>query len=125
MFTFSMTDCTPCPMRSRCTKAKKAARTLTLRSREQDELLRELRQFQQTDQWKRIYGYRSGIEGTISQTVRAFDLRRCRYRGIAKAELQNLLIATAVNLTRLDAWLSGTPLGRTRTSHLAALAPGT
>jgi transposase len=125
MFTFSMTDCTPCPVRSRCTKAKKAARTLTLRSREQDELLRELRQLQDTDQWKRIYGHRSGIEGTISQTVRAFDLRRCRYRGLAKAKLQNLLIATAVNLTRLDAWLNGTPLGRTRVSHLAALAPTT
>jgi transposase len=125
MFTFSMTDCTPCQVRSHCTKAKKAARTLTLRSREQDELLRELRQRQETDQWKKIYGHRSGIEGTISQTVRAFDLRQCRYRGLAKARVQNLLIATAVNLTRLDAWLRGVPLGRTRVSHLAALAPAT
>jgi hypothetical protein len=27
MFTFSLTDCTPCPVRSRCTRAKTAART--------------------------------------------------------------------------------------------------
>jgi len=125
MFTFSMTDCTPCPVRSRCTKAKTAARTLTLRSREQDELLRDLRQRQQTEQWRKTYALRSGVEGTISQAVRAFDLRRCRYRGLAKTAVQNVLIATAVNLTRLDAWLSGTPLGRTRTSHLTALAPVT
>jgi hypothetical protein len=26
MFTFSLTDCTPCPVRSRCTRAKTAAR---------------------------------------------------------------------------------------------------
>ena len=123
MFTFSMTDCTPCPVRSRCTKAKKAARTLTLRTREQDELLRELRERQQTDQWKAIYAHRSGIEGTISQAVRAFDLRQCRYRGLAKAKVQQILVATAVNLTRLDAWLCGKPLNRTRASHLAALAP--
>ncbi|MGW4823367.1 hypothetical protein ACWEP4_31485 [Streptomyces sp. NPDC004227] len=29
--------------------------------------------------------------------------------------------ATALNLTRLDAWLDETPLGRTRTSYLARL----
>jgi transposase len=122
MFTFSMTDCTPCPARSRCTRAKTAARTITRRPREQHELLRTLRADQQTEQWRRRYAARSGIEGTISQAVRAFGLRRCRYRGLAKTRVQNILIATAVNLTRLDAWFAGKPLGRTRVSHLAALA---
>jgi hypothetical protein len=50
------------------------------------------------------------------------DLGRCRYRGLAKTRVQNILIPTAVNLTRLDAWFAGKPLGRTRVSHLAALA---
>jgi transposase len=122
MFTFSMTDCTPCPVRSRCTRAKTAARTVTLRPREQHELLRGLRAEQQTERWRKRYAARSGIEGTISQAVRAFDLRRCRYKGLAKTRVQNILIATAVNLTRLDAWFAGKPLGRTRVSHLAALA---
>jgi transposase len=122
MFTFSMTDCTPCPVRSRCTRAKTAARTVTLRPREQHELLRNLRADQQTEQWRQRYAARSGIEGAISQAVRAFDLRRSRYRGLAKTRVQNTLIATAVNLTRLDAWFAGKPLGRTRVSHLAALA---
>jgi hypothetical protein len=27
--------------------------------------------------------------------------------------------ATAIDIVRLDAWLTGTPLGETRTSHLA------
>ena len=54
--------------------------------------------------------------------MRAFGLRRCRYKGIAKARVQNILTATAINLTRLDAWLVGNPLGRNRISHLAALA---
>ncbi|GIM83041.1 IS1182 family transposase [Salinispora arenicola] len=122
MFTFSMTDCTPCPVRSRCTRAKTAARTITLRPREQHELLRSLRADQQTEHWRRRYAARSGIEGTISQAVRAFGLRRCRYNGLAKTRVQNILIATAVNLTRMDAWLAGKPLGRTRVSHLATLA---
>jgi len=122
MFTFSLTDCTPCPVRSRCTRAKTAARTITLRPREQHELLRDLRAEQQTEQWRQRYAARSGVEGTISQAVRAFGLRRCRYKGIAKTRVQNILTATAINLTRVDAWLAGKPLGRNRISHLAALA---
>jgi hypothetical protein len=121
MFTFSLTHCTPCPVRSRCTRAKTAARTITLRPREQHELLRDLRAEQQTEQWRQRYAARSGVEGTISQAVRAFGLRRCRYKGIAKTRVQNILTATAINLTRVDAWLAGNLLGRNRISHLAAL----
>jgi transposase len=121
-FTFSLTDCTPCPVRNRCTHARTAARTVTLRPREQHELLQHLRKEQTTDNWHTRYGTRAGVEGTISQAVRAFGLRRCRYRGLAKTAVQHTITATAINLTRLDAWTSGTPLGRTRVSHMAALA---
>ncbi|MFI6006917.1 transposase, partial [Streptomyces sp. NPDC051366] len=122
-FTFSLTNCTPCPVRSRCTHAKTAARTVTLRPRDQHELLQRLYTEQATERWHRRYGHRAGVEGTISQGIRAFGLRRSRYRGQAKTAVQHLLTATAINLTRLDAWTTGTPLGRTRVSHIAALAP--
>ena len=36
----------------------------------------------------------------------ATRLRRARYRGHAKTHLQHVLTATAMNLTRLDAWLT-------------------
>jgi hypothetical protein len=45
---------------------------------------------------------RNAIEGTISELTRAHGLRRSRYRGFAKVELQNLFIATACNVKR---WL--------------------
>ena|SRR5215469_12066979 len=45
---------------------------------------------------------RSAIEGTISELTRAHGLRRSRYRGSAKVELQNLFIAAACNVKR---WL--------------------
>lgn len=116
---------TTCPHRSQCTKAKANGRTLTLRPREEHELLLEQRRVQQTDAWKTRYTKRSDVEGTISQATRAFVLRECRCRGHAKTALQHVLIATAANLARLDAWLNGRPLGKTRVSHLAALAPTT
>ena len=102
-FHFSRTDCAACPQRARCTNAKANGRTLTVRPREQHELLVEQRRVQQTDAWKTRYAKRSGVEGTISQATRAFGLRVCRYRGHAKAAVQHVLVATAINLVRLDA----------------------
>lgn len=48
-------------------------------------------------------------------------LRRTPYQGQHKTHLANVLSATALNLTRIDAWLNNTPLGTTRVSHLARL----
>jgi transposase len=66
---------------------------------------------------------RAGIEGTISQATRKFDLRRCRYIGLVKTQLQHAITAAALNLTRVVAWLQEIPKAQTRRSRLAALAP--
>jgi len=46
--------------------------------------------------------HRNAIEGTQSELVRAHGLRHARYRGLAKAKLQNYFIAAACNIKR---WL--------------------
>ncbi len=61
------------------------------------------------------------MEGTISQAVRRTRIRRTRYTGLPKTHLGHVFAATAINIIRLDAWLTETPLGQTRTSHLARL----
>ncbi len=118
---FALTDCAPCPLRPRCTKAAngKWGRSLTLLPREQQQILEERRAEQQTDVWKERYDVRAGVEGTISQAVRRTHLRRTPYRGQSKTHLANILAATALNVTRVDAWLNGTP----RVPHLARLTP--
>ena len=68
-------------------------------------------------------GRRAGIEGTLSQGVRAFGMRRTRYRGLDKTHLQNVAIASAINVDRLVAWFDGQPRATTRTSRFAMLAP--
>ncbi|MEV6984481.1 transposase [Sphaerisporangium sp. NPDC051017] len=118
---FSHAHCTPCPVRARCTKSATASRKLTLRPREQHEALACARAVQQGEDWQRRYQIRAGVEGTISQAVRGHGQRRSRYIGLAKTHLQSVLTATAINLVRLDAWLTGTPLGPTRTSHFIGL----
>jgi transposase len=55
--------------------------------------------------------------------VRAFGLRRTRFRGLAKTHLQHVAIAAAINIDRIVAWLDERPRAKTRTSRFAALAP--
>ena len=77
---------------------------------------------ERTAEGRRLYTQRQGIESTLSQAVRAFGLRRTRYRGLAKTGLQHAATAAAINLDRIAAWFGGRPIAPTRTSHFAALA---
>lgn len=119
---FAAVDCTPCPVRAQCTRAAKQPRGLTLQPQAEHEAIQAARVRQRTAAFATAYPTRAGIEGTLSQGVRAFGLRQARYRGRAKTHLQHLAIASAINLSRLTAWLDGAPRAQTRTSHLTALA---
>jgi transposase len=116
-------ECRQCEARSLRTRSIAGPRFLTLRQRTVHEALQNARQQQQTDEWQEQYAKRAGIEGTISQAVRGFGLRECRYIGLAKTHLQHVLTATAINLARLDAWFTGKKRAVTRTSRFAALRP--
>lgn len=120
---FAAAACTPCPVRAQCTRAKSLPRSLTLQPRVEHEAIQAARQRQQTADFATAYARRAGIEGTLSQGVRAFGLRTARYRGVAKTHLQHLATAAAINVQRGTDWLEGHPRTTTRRSHLARLAP--
>lgn len=119
---FSRKDCTTCPARLLCTRVAANARVLVILPQEQYEAIQSARQQQTTKEFKEQYTTRAGIEGTISQGVRAFDLRASRYLGMDKTHLQHVLIATAINVSRLFNWqMDATPF-QPRISRFAALA---
>ncbi|MEV6963460.1 IS1182 family transposase [Streptomyces sp. NPDC051207] len=121
---FPTNDCRTCTTRADCLgSANRRFRELTLRPKAEYQALQQARTLQQTDEWKESYKIRAGVEGTIAQGVLRCDLRRSRYRGLAKTSLQHQLTGAAINLARIDAHLSGTPRARTRTSHFARLRP--
>ena len=120
---FDREDCLSCQARSLCTRSKDQARRLRLQPQSQYEALRAARQLQATEAGRKLYNKRAGVEGTISQGVRAFGLRKTRYYGLAKTHLQHLATAAAMNLDRLEALFNNTPLGKTRISRFARLAP--
>lgn len=115
--------CGPCQQRARCTRRATEPRTLTLYPQAQHEALLQARQQQTTAAWQQQYAQRAGVEGTISQAVRGFGLRDCRYFGLAKTHLQHIFTAIAINWARLDAWFTGRQRAHTRVSRFAALRP--
>jgi len=116
---WAASDCGPCPARDLCTKGTR--RQVTLRERALHEATVAARAEQETDQWKRTYAVRSGIEGTMHQTTHVTGIRTARYRGLPKTRLEHNFAATAINMIRLDHYWTGQPLDRTRTSQLARL----
>ena len=116
---FSVKECKLCPLKAHCTTAPR--RTISIRTQEHHQALQAVRARQKETAFWEIYQIRSGIEGTISQGVRAFGLRRSRYCGMQKTHLQHLVIATAINVVRFLAWSGGEPRAKTRTSKFAAL----
>jgi transposase len=118
---FARRECHACPSRPRCTRATTEGREMTLRPRELHEALQAARRQQETPEWQAEYAVRAGVEGTLSQGVRGFGLRRCRYIGLAKARLQHVATAAAINVYRLSDWLGGVPRAGTRTSPFVRL----
>jgi transposase len=120
---FHQRHCRPCPHRPLCTRATREPREVTLKPQAEHEALVAARKRQTTAAWQAQYAVRAGVEGTCSQGIRAFGLRRSRYFGFAKTHVQHLATAAAMNLVRVDAWLLGVPQASTRTSRFAALRP--
>ena len=103
---FEEKTCRECPCRTLCTRAQEKPRRLSLRSQEEFLQLQRRRKQQGTEEFQVTYAKQAGIEGTHSQGVRALGLRQSRYIGLQKASLQHALIAAALNLLRLDNFIT-------------------
>jgi transposase len=120
---FDKHTCGTCPVRPCCTRAKHTGRRLRLPPQDQYEALQAAQTWSASEDGQQLYKRRAGVEGTLSQGVRAFGLRRTRYWGLAKTHLQHVATAAAINIDRIVAWLDERPRAKTRTSRFAALAP--
>ena len=112
-----------CPVRADCTRAKHTGRRLRLPPQDQYEALAAAQTWSASEEGQQLSKRRAGVEGTLSQGVRAFGLRRTRYWGVAKTHVQHVAIAAAINIDRIVAWLDERPRALTRISRFAALAP--
>jgi transposase len=120
---FSTKDCRCCASCPHCfhSQAKYPRRMITIRPEAQYAALHAAREREASAAFKEEYARRAGIEGTISQGVRALGLRECRYIGEAKTHLQHVLTGAAINFVRVDDWLEERSVAKTRQSAFAAL----
>jgi len=120
---FDRRDCLSCEHRAKCVRSQSgAARQLVLPAKVLHEALTKTRQQIGSEEGRREYGKRAGIEGTLSQGVRRGSLRRCRYIGLAKTHLQEVATAAGINILRTMNFLNQKPTAQTRISRFARLA---
>lgn len=99
--------CMQCPLFTQCVSAQYGHRTIAVNPLHS--FLQARRNEMKTEAFKLEMYRRNAIEGTQSELVRSFGLRRARYRGKAKVRLQAYLIGAACNIRRLFrrmAWLA-------------------
>jgi transposase len=78
---FDRGTCRACPTRGVCTAAQDAPRQLTVRPPAHHEAIQTARQRQETPECKAQDALRAGVESSLSQGIRRFDLRQSRYLG--------------------------------------------
>ena len=101
--------CQSCDKKSGCLGKDQNHRTLLVGANH--DLVQRRRREQKTESFGRDMKHRNGIEGTISELCRGYGLRRARYRGLAKTQLQAFMAAAACNIKRVcrrQRWLRET-----------------
>jgi transposase len=117
---FKTADCRACPVHDLCTKHPR--RTLSFHQEPIFRAVQQRKQEQHTEEWRKRYGKRAGVEGTISQGVFALGMRQSRYRGLDKTHLQFIFTAAAMNITRVLNWLDNKPRKITQLTKFSRLA---
>ncbi|MEU0929013.1 IS1182 family transposase [Streptomyces malaysiensis] len=100
---FPRKACRECEDRLQCTgNVDGKGRHVFLLPEPQQKIQTKVLKEQKTDQWRRRFAIRAGCEATVSETVHAHGLRRCRYRGLSNAHVQHVLPAAGANIIRLS-----------------------
>ena len=98
LFYFRREVCAACPLFARCVRSQTAGRTV--RTDPYESYLQAARQRQATPEFRDVYRVRARVERKQADLVH-HGLRRTRYLGRAKRQLQRLWTGAVVNLKRL------------------------
>jgi hypothetical protein len=98
LFRFPRDRCESCPLFERCVHSKVRGRSV--RTSPHETYLQAQRQRQETAEFRALYRRRSLVERIIAELV-SHGLRKTRYLGQSKRQLQRLWLAAVVNLKRL------------------------
>jgi transposase len=105
-FQFKPSLCNVCPLKAKCVKNRAGRRVYISYYEPYYRLARER---MATEEGKQAYRNRYKIEQKMADLNRYCGLRRCRYRGLGRAEIHTLLATTVCNIKRMVKLLWGKP----------------
>jgi len=98
IFQFRPEQCNGCRLKGRCCKGKRG-RAVYISDHEP--LFQQMKTRMESEEGKAIYRNRYKIEHKVADLARYCGMRRCRYRGLARAGIHTLLAAIASNVKRM------------------------
>jgi IS5 family transposase len=105
-FQFRASLCNDCPLKAKCVKNSEGRRVYISYY---EPYFRMARERLATEEGKQAYHNRYKIEQKVADLTRYCGLRRCRYRGLERAEIHTLLATTVCNIKRMAKLLWGKP----------------
>ena len=99
-FKFAEDDCWACSLQERCLSGSEAQPSRSVILHRHHRAIQRLRDYMKTELFTEEMKRRRGIEPKIAEPVRFHGMRRARYRGLAKVNLQCLFTALVVNIKR-------------------------
>jgi hypothetical protein len=106
---FDSRHCCGCPDQASC-PVKAGKKNHSLHYTEKERRIGERRAYEQTDEFKNRYRWRSGIEATMSEYDRRTGVKQLRVRGFKAVKFCAVLKAIGINLFRAAAvWMAINP----------------
>jgi len=99
-FAWPAKTCAACPLREQCLSKKNKLAYRALEVNEHHMTVQARRDLCKTPVYQISMRKRNAVEGSHSELMRGYGMRRCRYKGRLKTELQSQFTATACNLRR-------------------------
>lgn len=118
--TFSRLHCAKCTFRKACVAKRNPNGTRTLKTSLKEHVLAKRRRYELTDEFRKRYAERAGIEATNSELKRAHGLGFLRVRGGARVKLVVFFKALACNVKRMVKYLA--EQARKAAEHAANIA---
>jgi len=119
---FGADTCAACPLAARCPAKRRSDGRRVLKTTVHAAVLSRRRRYERTEEFKRRYAERAGIEATNSELKRAHGLGRLRIRGFLRVRLAVYLKALACNVKRMVRYL--VERGRKAAEAVAGAAEG-
>jgi transposase len=110
IFQFSHRQCSNCELKASCFPVDSKTHGRGVNISVYEPLFKDMRERMQSEDGQEAYRNRYRIEHKVADLARWCGMRRCRYRGLARAKIHTLLSAITSNIKRMVRLLCRPPL---------------